>query len=444
MGLSAEVLKNKFICDRHFTENDFKTGKKKYLKTHVAPKKYIEEQPTNLKVKTPIKTYQNKHFIPMDSPPLVKKKLKFNEDLTLTAKKDQYQLEDILNLPDQQMTPRKIKLKNTIRIQTCKIRRFKKRIDTLKANARAKTLITKIMPLLGFLSAVGKTFLLMQLRGIKRKAWEQKEREFAISFFYKSPSAYVFLRKKGIILPSTSTLRRWIGTFKTGIDENIKQLLKLKCSSMNKLEKNCVLAFDEMSIKELLEYNRKLDIIEGFEDLGPLGRNSKTATHALVFSIRGLFKNWKMPFSYYFCHGSLNQHNLKLLIEYNLKNLFGMGYNPRAIVCDQGTNNRGAFKLLGVTSDIPYFFFDSHKIFGIFDVPHLFKSFRNNLLTGNFKYENKIIDFNIIKEVFEIDKKSASARVLTKITEAHLNPNNFQKMSCKLALQLFSKTVAAA
>lgn len=57
---------------------------------------------------------------------------------------------------------------------------------------------------------------------------------------------------------------------------------------------------DKMSIKELLEYNRKLNVIEGFEDLGHLGRAPETATHALLFSLRGLFKNWKIPVTCFF------------------------------------------------------------------------------------------------------------------------------------------------
>lgn len=158
------------------------------------------------------------------------------------------------------------------------------------------------MQLISSLSAVAKTFVLMQLRGKSRKVWNIKEKEFAISFYYKSPATYLFLKRKGLILPSVSSIRRWISQnlFKTGVDDGIKRHLKLKASTLSKNDRKCIIAFDEMIIKQFLEYNSKLDIIERFQDLGPLGRSPKAATHALVFSARGLYKNWKCPISYFF------------------------------------------------------------------------------------------------------------------------------------------------
>lgn len=74
-------------------------------------------------------------------------------------------------------------------------------------------------------------------------------------------------------------------------------------------ERKFIMTFDEMTIKEYVEYNKKLDCIEGFEDLGPLGRAAKRATHALVFSIRGIYGNWKVPISFFFSRHSLDNNN---------------------------------------------------------------------------------------------------------------------------------------
>jgi hypothetical protein len=65
-------------------------------------------------------------------------------------------------------------------------------------------------------------------------------------------------------------------------------------------------------------------------------------------------------------------------------------------------------------------------------------------MSGDFKIENKIISFEDIKKTYEVDSQSTSARAMCKITPIHLIPNAFQKMSCKLAIQLFSKSVSAA
>lgn len=114
-----------------------------------------------------------------------------------------------------------------------------------------------------------------------------------------------------------------------------------------------------------------------------------------------------------------------------------------AIICDQGTNNVAALKNLGVSIEKPYFIVGINKVFSIFDVPHIIKNIRNNFLKDDFIYMGKKISFNDIKETYKIDKLSNTSRALLKITDNHIYPGLFQKMSCKLALQIFRHTVAA-
>lgn len=295
------------------------------------------------------------------------------------------------------------------------------------------------------LSLAAKIFVGMQLRG-KRRMFTKKEQDFSISFYYKSPKAYRFLRRQGILLPSVSSIRGWIGQciFKTGIDSSVLDQLQKKYSSMSTEERKCILAFDEMSIKKNLEYSKKLEIIEGYEDLGPLGRFPKLAKQVLVFSIRGLYHKWKLPIAYFVSGTSVTGDKMKSLILYVLDNLNSVGFLPKAIVCDQGPNNRKAYNNLGINSDNQFFFYKNNKIFGFYDVPHLFKNIRNNLLQDNFTLFGNIISFDYIKRVFDIDQSSNTARAMPKLSQKHINPNSFEKMSCKLALQVLSHTVAAA
>jgi hypothetical protein len=84
------------------------------------------------------------------------------------------------------------------------------------------------------------------------------------------------------------------------------------------------------------------------------------------------------------------------------------------------------------------------KIFLIYDLPNLIKSVRNNLLNGDFKFNNtKLASVKDIIKTYEIDIKNKS-RAMPKITPTHLAPNQFQKMSCKLAIQLLSHSVSAS
>lgn len=58
----------------------------------------------------------------------------------------------------------------------------------------------------------------------------------------------------------------------------------------------------------------------------------------------------------------------------------------------------------------------------------LFNSLRNNMLSEVFLvHGNRRISF---KDIIEIYRKSSTARALTKITDAHINSNAFQNMSC--------------
>lgn len=51
-------------------------------------------------------------------------------------------------------------------------------------------------------------------------------------------------------------------------------------------EKYYTLVFDEMKIKNYLEYSKYLDLVEGYEDLGCKGRTNKFAGQEMVFLIR--------------------------------------------------------------------------------------------------------------------------------------------------------------
>lgn len=144
----------------------------------------------------------------------------------------------------------------------------------------------------------------MQLRRSvnKRTEWTTMEKQFAVSLCYVAPKAYAFLSvTKEISLPSISSVTKWVNSLNifTGFDDALFNRLHEKVKSMSVHEREAVLMWDEMTIKSLLEYNSKRDLIEGFEDLGHLGRKNKRAKKSLVFMIRGLIYPWKQPVAYF-------------------------------------------------------------------------------------------------------------------------------------------------
>lgn len=193
-----------------------------------------------------------------------------------------------------------------------------------------------------------------------------------------------------------------------------------------------------------IEYNKVLNEIEGFEDLGTLGRTNKLGSHALVIMVRGLYAKWKIPLCYFFTGSGVKGNNLVTIVEECIKQILNISLLPTCIICDQGTQNRRMYTLLGGTEDQPWTMLSNIKIFLIYDMPHLVKSIRNNLLNGDFVFnKNKIASLKNIRAAYDIDSKNI-ARSMIKITPVHFNPNAFQKMNCKMAIQLLSHSVSAA
>lgn len=67
-----------------------------------------------------------------------------------------------------------------------------------------------------------------------------------------------------------------------------------------------VITFDKISIKQLLEYNKYLDIAEGFEDCGHLERSKKFAKSAVVLLVYGICSSWKLLLAYYFSNAGVS------------------------------------------------------------------------------------------------------------------------------------------
>ncbi|KAE9524036.1 hypothetical protein AGLY_015683 [Aphis glycines] len=181
-----------------------------------------------------------------------------------------------------------------------------------------------------------------------------------------------------------------------------------------------------------------------YEDLGPLGRSNKLASQAMVFLVRGLYASWKLPISYFFTSTSVKHVDLSILLIDAIEKLLNCGFIVTAMIRDQGKNNVVALvKDLKMTKEKPFVELKGQKIYSFFDVPHIYKNLRNNFKSNNFIFKGKETLFKDLRDVYEIDKNSGISRSLLKITDSHMNPGLFQLMSCKLAMQLFSNSMAA-
>ena len=110
---------------------------------------------------------------------------------------------------------------------------------------------------------------------------------------------------------------------------------------------------------------------------------------------------------------------------------------------DIGSNFHSFANRMGVTSDKPWFSHGNKTYFLMFHPPHLLKCIRNNLIKYTFKFGEYVTVWKDIEDFYSNDI-SLPIRAAPKLTEKHIRPTNFQKMTVKYATHVLSHTVAAA
>lgn len=243
------------------------------------------------------------------------------------------------------------------------------------------------------ISVGAKMLLDGEIRNFQRspnaRKWNLKEKCYALALFKRGPRCYRFLRAN-TTLPSERTLTNVLGKVKLepGVSPFLINALGKKIETGGVLKSKLVtLMFDEMYANEGLYYNIDLDKIEGFEDLGPLGRTQRNANHVLVFMIQGMYEDFKYPVGYFPINGTCPKETLAQLIPHVIRQVSGVGAEVVASVSDQGPTNRGAITILrsrcpeGQYENV--YRVDDQIIPHLWDIPHVFKSMRNNLLTSD-------------------------------------------------------------
>ncbi|XP_039308609.1 uncharacterized protein LOC120358419 [Solenopsis invicta] len=287
-----------------------------------------------------------------------------------------------------------------------------------------------------------------------------EEKMFCIGLYRRSRSSYSFLSKY-LLCPSITTLNKQLQRipFNAGCNMITFKYLKLVAKEVDPRDLNVVLLWEEMSLKPAVHYDKKRDIIIGFEDWG-MRRKRNFADHAILFYIRCLASGNHMALGYGFCESATRSIQLVQCIKQWLNMIVKCGFKPVATVCDQGGPNVAAINMLIKEANekrikqhkIPEntFIVSNCEVVPLYDYVHLQKGVRNNLLTKDlvvdkFKKESErqFASWNDIITVYEIDKYSfLKQRQMPKLTNKHIFPNCIPKMRVKYATQVISHTVA--
>lgn len=263
-------------------------------------------------------------------------------------------------------------------------------------------------------------------------------------------------------LPSRSTLGRLLQRIPIGpgIHYTVLSVAKAELRLLsNDMDKTCVLMFDEMSIRPNLQPNVCRGEIDGFEHLGN-ATSAQIANHAQVFMIKMIRgKSRKQPIAYHFVNGAMKSDVLKVKIREVIEQCREAGFNIIATVCDQGSNNQAAINKLVKDTERKYqarglelrgYFFEigEQRIIPLFDVPHLFKGLRNNLLKYHLRFTHKhqmrTAKWDDIVTAYHMDPYIGTFSTMTRITDAHVMPDKINKMKVSACTQVFSHSMSVA
>jgi len=176
-----------------------------------------------------------------------------------------------------ELTPRKKKLYNLIQTRESALCKLRKKYRAKKLKDVCQMDSNPLIQSLSSLNVDSSRILASIVRNSKHESkgrkWSYKEKVLAVSILKHSPRSYTFLWSL-FPLPSRRTLQSLLNTvqFGTGINAQVFSVLKDNLQTMSDKDHMCCLMFDEMSIREHLHFNQKIDCIEGFKDLGRHGR----------------------------------------------------------------------------------------------------------------------------------------------------------------------------
>lgn len=376
-----------------------------------------------------------------------------------------------MQLPEEEDSPRKKKLKVALMKKTEAVANLRKKIRAvrqtnrrlMKRNAKLSDIISELQfkslisyedaDILSTIDSGNKDFLKRFLGVVgKTEKFSPALRKFALCLHFISPRAYSYVREQfNTCLPHPQTLVSWYRSVdgNPGFTQEALHAIKSKVNASGKNIHVC-LSFDEMSI-------RKAMTLDGGECIGAIniganldGYNIRMATQALVFMVTALNDSWKIPVGYFLIESVTAEQKSQLVTDC-IKLLYSCNVNVISITCDGCPSNFAMAKILGckIEHDVevnPVFNIEiegvNKEVCFFPDPPHMVKLIRN--LLGNKHVlktrDDKIIKWSFITSLHDLQEQEG-LHLANKLRKAHINFVK-QIMKVKLAVQTFSNSVA--
>lgn len=299
--------------------------------------------------------------------------------------------------------------------------------------------------------------LLDQVRNYKKKKpqWSETTIRHCIVIRNLSAKAYEYLRTENLLrLPCNKTLQKYIGTVsgEVGFSHLVRCRLEVELQRLDTTQsKVCSLIVDEMRIRQKLQYSKQRDAFIGDVDMGselqhlvPDSDNETLANSVLCFLLCGLHARYKIPVGYFFTKGCTGEQ-LAEMIRHVIQKTSHVGFDVIRVVTDNHRINVTAMQILSggeAKTCAPHPADPTKSIFLSFDQSHIIKNVRSQFLAKDMGPE-KEISSRFLKTVYKM-QKNLTVKPIRFLTRKHLYPTNIEKMSVRLAVQLFSTPVIAA
>lgn len=270
-------------------------------------------------------------------------------------------------------------------------------------------------------------------------------RKFAVNVHFYSPKAYTIVRKQfENCLPHPKTLGRWYTSVDClpGFTQEALNVIRLKVAeSGQKLV--CSLVFDEMSIRQQVEWDGKR--FYGYVDFGKGIDTTEQAKQVLVFMLVAINARWKITVGYFFVNG-LNGEQKAGLVSSCINLIKDCGVTVVNLTFDGCPANFAMAKRLGCNFDVDQLQTKimTENICVIPDPSHMCKLIRNCF--GEIKnfvdINNNIVSFHYIEQLNKL-QANEGLHLANKLRNKHVHFFK-QKMKVRLATQLLSRSVAEA
>lgn len=292
-------------------------------------------------------------------------------------------------------------------------------------------------------------------RGKVGKSYPENVRAFALSMHFYSPRAYNYLREVfEFSLPGESTIRSWYSTVdgSPGISsEAIDELKRMVVEAESNNERlDVCLMFDEMSIKQHVEWNHSKKKYSGLvqfgngisadEDCLPI------AKEAFVFMVVGVNVRFKLPVAYFLIRG-IGFKSKASLIKQIVAEITECGASILALTFDGLGTNLATCRELGADFNNAKTFVtnprNNSKICIILDACHMEKLVRNQIASQGTLHDinNERIEWRFFVSLELLQR--TTGQLGNKLNKRHLQWDK-KKMSVRLAVETLSESVAVA